>query len=186
VTGGSNAARRAPVINRRQAALSIKTALRLLGISPTTGAAPRNIMRSDIAQPGGFCRGVRDGSVLEYVTRAATTARRAPVINRRQAALSIKTALRLLGISPTQAASHPGFRSNIAKQGVFCRGVRDGSVLEYVTRAATTARRAPSNFACRADKPGDRRKTSRRKSGAISHSRAGFAEESAMGAYLST
>ena len=35
-------------------------------------------IRSDIAQPGGFCRGVREGSVLEYSTRAATTARPAP------------------------------------------------------------------------------------------------------------
>jgi len=34
-------------------------------------------IRSDIAQPGAFCRGVREGSGLVSSTRAATTARRA-------------------------------------------------------------------------------------------------------------
>ena len=41
--------------------------------SATTGA-----VRSVIAQSGGFCRGVRDRSVLAYVTGAVTTARPAP------------------------------------------------------------------------------------------------------------
>ena len=90
-------------------------------------------IRSDIAQPGGFCRGVREGSVLAYSTRAATTARGAPAINRRQAALSIKTTLRLLRVERN-----------------------------------------------------DWRNSGCPELGAISHGRACFAEESAMGAYLCT
>ena len=54
-------------------------------IIPPTGRTARRLaqnkppgIRSDIAQPGAFCRGVREGSGLVSSTRAATTARRAP------------------------------------------------------------------------------------------------------------
>jgi len=57
----------------------IKTTFRLPGESPATGAnSGQSGIRSDLAQPVVFCRGVREGNVLAYVTRAATTARRAP------------------------------------------------------------------------------------------------------------
>ena len=48
-------------------------------------APPTNLMRSNIAPPGGFCRGVREGSGLASSTRAATTARPAPAKRDRSA-----------------------------------------------------------------------------------------------------
>ena len=42
------------------------------------GVAPTHAVRRDIAQPGGFCRGVHEGSGLLSSTRVATTARPAP------------------------------------------------------------------------------------------------------------
>jgi len=168
-------------------------ASRLLGVSPTIGAAPRNVIgrmdraaRSPASQGG--CEGVdlcpQPNPTSDDLPRDCPRAA-APAIARNQ--------------------------ERIAQPGAFCRGVREGSVLAYSTRAATTARRAPENHfrllgaqpndwrkktspsgetnttsRLPGEQPGDWRKPSRPESGAISHSRACFAEESARGVYLRT